>query len=520
MGIFKNMADKMRTNLRSFLQIEPAPVRSYFIRAVLDWNGNCIKNMIWYRGDANELEEFYKQVDGSATRQRFWSAAPIVGREIEKIHTGLPAIMVDTLSNIIVSDLNDVEIEEKTAQDTWDAIAKDNDFNNLVGDAVSKTCVYGDGVWRVSIIPELSAYPVIDFVTGDRVKLKKHRGRLVEVIIKTDYVEKGNLYTLEEHHGRGYIENVLKKGDKEVPIGTVDRIANLPERIVWDDDFMLAIPMQFFKSKKYDGRGGSLFDTKTENFDALDEVWSQWMDALRRGRTKEYIPETMIPRNPKTGDIIMPSAFDNAYIQTDSKMGENAQNRIEVVQPAIRHDSYLATYITALDLCLQGIMSPSTLGIDNKKLDNAEAQREKEKTTLYTRNQIIGVLQEVLPKVAEVAVHAYETDNKTALSEVKATIQFGEYANPSFESQVETVGKARTQGIMSIEASVEELYGDTKEEEWKKKEVARLKAEQGIAEVDEPTVGLGWEQIGENQNRREAVGDDTKAVESPAEGGK
>jgi hypothetical protein len=122
--------------------------------------------------------------------------------------------------------------------------------------------------------------------------------------------------------------------------------------------------------------------------------------------------------------------------------------------------------------------------------------------------------------VAEVAVHAYETDNKTALSEVKATIQFGEYANPSFESQVETVGKARTQGIMSIEASVEELYGDTKEEEWKKKEVARLKAEQGIAEVDEPTVGLGWEQIGENQNRREAVGDDTKAVESPAEGGK
>lgn len=518
MGIFKNMADKMRTNLRSFLQIEPAPVRSYFIRAVLDWNGNCIKNKIWYRGDANELEEFYKQVEGSATRQRFWSAVPIVGREIEKIHTGLPAIMVDTLTNIIVSDLNDVEITEQVAQDTWDAIAEDNNFYNLVADAVSKTCVYGDGAWRVSIIPELSDYPVIDFVTGDRVKLKKHRGRLVEVVIKTDYVEKGNLYTLEEHHGRGYLQNILKKGDKEVPLGTVDRIANLPEEITWDGDFMLCIPMQFFKSKKYDDRGGSIFDTKTENFDALDEVWSQWMDALRKGRTKEYIPESMLPRSPKTGSIIQPSAFDNAYIQIDSKMGENAQNRIEVVQPDIRHDSYLATYITALDLCLQGIMSPSTLGIDNKKLDNAEAQREKEKTTLYTRNQIIGVLQEVLPKVAETAVHAYETANRVSLSEVEATIQFGEYANPSFESQVETVGKARTQGIMSIEASVEELYGDTKEEEWKAEEVARLKAEQGIAEVNEPAVGLGWEQIFENQSRGQAVGNDTNAVESTAEG--
>ena len=44
------------------------------------------------------------------------------------------------------------------------------------------------------------------------------------------------------------------------------------------------------------------------------------------------------------------------------------------------------------------------------------------------------------------------------------------------------------QGIMSIEACVEELYGDNRTEEWKEEEVARLKAEQGIAEMDEPMV--------------------------------
>ena len=55
--------------------------------------------------------------------------------------------------------------------------------------------------------------------------------------------------------------------------------------------------------------------------------------------------------------------------------------------------------MTALDLCLQGIISPSTLGIDVKKLDNAEAQREKEKATLYTRNAIVEALQEELPEV-------------------------------------------------------------------------------------------------------------------------
>ena len=90
--------------------------------------------------------------------------------------------------------------------------------------------------------------------------------------------------------------------------------------------------------------------------------------------------------------------------------------------------------------------------------------------------------------------------NKSTLEDVKPDIPFGEYANPSFESQVETVSKGKTGGIMSIEASVEELYGDSKDATWKKEEVQRLKQEQGIVEMDEPAVnreGVSFEGIGE-----------------------
>ena len=69
-------------------------------------------------------------------------------------------------------------------------------------------------------------------------------------------------------------------------------------------------------------------------------------------------------------------------------------------------------------------------------------------------------------------------------------VTFGEYANPSFESQVETVSKAKQGGIMSVEASVDELYGDTKDDEWKQEEVARLKAEQGISDMEEPALNM------------------------------
>ena len=135
-------------------------------------------------------------------------------------------------------------------------------------------------------------------------------------------------------------------------------------------------------------------------------------------------------------------------------------------------------------------MSPSTLGIDVKKLDNAEAQREKEKATLYSRNNIVEQLQKVLPKLVTATFNAIDTLNKTAIKDIDIDVTFGEYANPSFESQVETVSKAKQGGIMSIEASVDELYGDTKDDEWKQEEIARLKAEQGISDMEEPALNM------------------------------
>ena len=55
---------------------------------------------------------------------------------------------------------------------------------------------------------------------------------------------------------------------------------------------------------------------------------------------------------------------------------------------------------------------------------------------------------------------------------------------------LETVSKAKQGGIMSIEASVDELYGDTKDDEWKQEEIARLKAEQGISDMEEPALNM------------------------------
>lgn len=483
------MSDNIKKGIRSWLQITPSNPYSIQINEVMDFELAAIRNRIWYRGDGNELQQMYQQAPEYADKTKFWASKCSPGMEMRKIHTGLPALIVRVLKNIVLNDMNDLDFKDGKHKQLWEEIAKDNDFRKILKESVEEALYIGDGAYKVTIDTSISQYPLLEWYPGERIEFSYNRGRLREIIFKTPYKTEHQQYVLHEHYGYGYIKNHLYKGDEEVPLNAIEATNGISD-VTFDTTVILAVPMKIYENAKFKGRGGSIFDSKLDSFDAFDEAWSQWMDALRAGRAKTYIPECLVPHDPETGQLIKPNPFDNRYFAADGDMREGQHNVINTDQPSIPHESYLASYCTALDLCLQGIISPSTLGIDVKKLDNADAQREKEKTTLYTRDAIIEALQETIPKLISACINAYNILLKRSVEEVEVTVPFGEYANPSFESQVETVSKGKQGGIMSIEASVEELYGDTKDEEWKAEEIARLKAEQGIATVSEPGVNM------------------------------
>lgn len=481
--------ENIKKGIRSWLNILPASPYNIQINEMMDFEGHAIRNRIWYRGDGNELEQFYQQSREYADKHKFWASRSTPGMDIRKIHTGLPGLIVRTLSSVVLPDMNDFEFESPAQEQIWKEIEKDNNFRKKMESALKETLFIGDGAFKVTIDTNISDYPILEWYPGDRVEFIYQRDRIREIVFKTPYQEKGKTYVLNERYGYGYILNELYQGEKLVEITAIKATENLTD-VAFDDTVILAVPLMIYESAKYEGRGGSIFDGKIDSFDSLDETWSQWMDALRAGRAKTYIPECLIPHNPETGELISPNPFDNRYFAADGDMREGQKNQVVTEQPVIPHESYLASYVTALDLCLQGVISPSTLGIDVKKLDNAEAQREKEKTTLYTRNAIVEALQETLPEVVSICINANNILHNQKTEEVEVNIPFGEYANPSFESQVETVAKAKQGGIMSIERCVEELYGDTLDEHCKEEEIARLKAEQGIQDMEEPGVNM------------------------------
>lgn len=470
--------ESIRLWLLRRLHIEPAQPRQLRIQESMTYEDNAALNRIWYTGDPEELSQVCAQLGGTS----FWSMSAR-SRKVQRIHTGLPGMIVDTLSQLITADMLGAEVgNEPVWQQLLDAILDENNFHDIIEYAVGQLLIVGDGAFKLTYDPEVSGLPVITFVPGDRVRYKTDSGRITEVVFFTEYTRRERKYLLREHYGYGYVRYVLTDASGvPVALDTLEETAGLLD-IDFDKSICLAVPVRFRRSRKYEGRGQSIFDRKRGNFDALDEAWSQWMHAVRKSHVKTYVPAAMAAYDPQTGEPLRPDDFTDNFVTVPCDMGENAKNQITTVQPHIEHEGYLAAYMTALDLCLQGVISPSTLGIDVKKMDNAEAQREKEKVTLYTRNQIIGVLQKTLPALFEAALYLYAAAYGTDMPEnLQISVPFGEYANPSFESQVETLGRAKTSRIISNEALVEELYGDTKSDEWKAAEIVRLNAADGMS---------------------------------------
>ncbi len=481
--------ERVKSMIRNWLEIQPASAKGFTIREPISFETNVMRNRIWYRGDASELDQLFKALaEDAVCNARFWAAAP-QDETIRKAHSGLPGIMVDTFVALVTADLDDIDFDgDEHAKGEWKQIAKENKLPELISNAISETLVTGDGAFKLNIDTSISSSPILEYWGADSVEYVYSHGRVQEIHFLSAVGERGRI--LKEIYKPGSITYKLLQNDHELPLEAEESTADL-QPVEFNGDFMLAVPMRFWPSSRWRGRGQSIYDRKNDAFDAHDEVISQWLDAVRSGRVQKYIPESLIPKDPKTGALKKPNSFGSHFVAIETSNKENAQDEIKTIQPDIRYEAFLASYTATLNMCLQGIMSPATLGIDVGKMSSAEAQREKKDVTGITRNAITSALEEALPQVAQIALAAQDILSGGTPGTYNATVTFGEYGAPDFDSRVQTVGNAAGSGVMSIEAQVDELWGSSKDDDWKKQEVARIRYERGITELPEPDVGTG-----------------------------
>lgn len=452
---------------------------------------------IWYFGDGDELLNYYTRnntidynFEPYYTRNKrnyFWSISSTEG-DIKRTHSGQPRNIVDTLVSILrypSITANRFDYTDDVVNTNLQKILKDCNFKDIYkNEQLPMTLVEGWGAFKINWDKDISDYPIPVYYRANNVDFVYKLGHLVGIIFKDYYTDGENRkYLIIETRSIKYnahtqeralvIETSLFKYNDtdnivQVPLESVPEFSNTVDYIeIAPFDKLLAVPSVFYKNTdKFGGPGRSIFTGKIDLFDDLDQALSQASNSVRRSTVVEYFNSDYLERDENTGMPKQPHAYDRKYSvytgQKDADGASTSSDPVQVTQPQINFSQYTDHAVQLMMQIINGIMSPATLGIDISKRDNAEAQREKEKVTIFTRNGIIDTEIPILKELCSQLLAAYEfmRDGKITVSDYDISVKFSEFADDSFENKLEKLSQAFDAQNMSEKMFMQKLYGN------------------------------------------------------------
>lgn len=452
-----------------------------------------------FTGDGNKLLNYYtdqwfggfqEEIFYNRDRMNYFWAISAREANIKRVHSGIPRAMTDMLcyavGEVSIKSSN-LETKEKI-----DAIIDANNFHALMQQQVRPlTLALGWGAFKLSIDKKLSKHPIIEFYEADKVKFFAKRGVITAIEFMDEYKFDNKDYILIERResidGNSTISYKLYEqhdNDKnkchEVPLETLKETKNLKPQVITNLDKMLAVPVKFFYDIDNKIYGRSIYKGKISLFDDLDQALSQRSRTCKLSTPVEYIDELSLERDAKTGMPITPSRYDREYVVAhglpQSGPDSSPHKQVYATQPDLKLEQYDNLIFSLINNAISGVISLSTLGYNVSKKDNADAQREKEKTTIMTRNAIINSEDKCIRETLELALILQDVIDKGEYLGDKwdISITYSEFANPSFETKAATLTQMWGHNAISSEMFVKILYGDSLSDEAKAKEIAEL----------------------------------------------
>jgi hypothetical protein len=531
--------DKIKQRILKYLGVEKLDGNPNSDRFTFINDENTVKRQkvdecrIWYVGDSDELQNYYTNRDLSGNAKEpiynrnkpnyFWGIA-VAEQPVKKVHSGIPRAIVDTLSNAV--DMPDISNEDEAINENIQKIIEVNNFTTkLTQEARPLTLVEGWGGWKVVFDKTLCDYPILQFYEGKDVEYVIKNGMIIGMIFKDFYKYKNQNYVLMEtrriDEGNSIIEFELFRLDKsntvsKVPLNTIPELETLPEEgyIIEGLKKVLGVPNRYFFDLFDKEHGRSIFTGKIDIFDDMDQCLSQASQTDRVSTPVEYYPVDVIERG-KNGETNLPKVYNRQFVKSVSfPDGDgNLHGEIKTTQPQLNYEQYISRFKSLIDVAITGILSPASMGIDIAKKDNADAQREKEKITIFTRNNIIAAETKMLKELFNVALmmKEYMDTNQISVKDYDISVKYCEFANPTFESMSSILLPMLTNGGISVEMYVDKLYGDSLSEEEKAQEIAKIKESQQKDDLELGDYGLNGmdENITNEDSGPEGIGEET-----------
>jgi hypothetical protein len=456
-----------------------------------------MENSKWQSGIVEELEYFYKI---TYPKMIGYNATPVVSYFWHKVtpktirvHSGIPALVSKTMVGLIAAPGINYEVNdnEEATQRLFEILQDNNFEDKLLPDGVLYESYGGFFGFKISQDDRISEYPLIELVVPENMEVMQERGRITGYIFK-QYMKEGNddieLHEIYRKLGDTQTEITYKKyqykDGKQVEMDLTasereeyeDMVVNVPLPAVLKNN--TATNTQF-KGAPY---GVSDYANSQSIFNSLDEVLSQMMTAIRFARPKRFISEDLLQNTP-TGRKAQFNDFETDYeiVQSDP---DNATEQYKQFDTTVDIEVYRQAFMTLVQQALNNAgLSPTSVGLTGLEAlaSSAESQREREKTTLRTREMKLKLWREALTDLFVKLLQFDDVINRgQSAGEYEISVSFNDYTIPSMEQRIQTATAALNGGLVDVKHAVDMLFLDDLTEEEKAIMVQSIKIENGI----------------------------------------
>lgn len=478
----------------------------------------------WYEGDQQTLARLYGSPE-TRRRRWFWSrrGEPVIDRGL--IHVPAAADIAATGADLLFGEAPELTIPDAhTETPDSDAVATEERLLDLLEvDGIASTLLEGaelcgalGGVYLRPIWDQAVAdHPILTTVQADHAVPEFRWGQLTAVTFWTEVLREGVLVWrhLERHEpGAAGQPGVILHGlyvgtDRELgarqklraldrDLGTIrlgldvadDGLLRLPPGIRFD---VRHVP-NVLPNRKHRGLpvGRADYAGTYDLMDALDETFTSWMRDIRLGKARIIVPDEFLERSGRgqgaafntDTEVFTPLAMDPASRESAG---------ITAVEFALRVDEHAKTAAALFErIVVTAGYSPQTFGLTG---DGSEATateiRAKESRSVRTTQRKQRYWSTAVEDTMEMILVIDRAVFGSKVVPMRPQLQFAELGGRDIQDTASTLNLINQAQAASIDTKVR-LLNPEWDEAQVSAEVERIKDEQGLGEVADPTGGF------------------------------
>ena len=482
MGLIQDYVDKRVANFFDNMDLKQKVTGTIYNDELYELQ----ENRIWYKANKDTLLRFYKTTRRNNQLYPIQDFYRLTPGNIPIQHYPLADMITKTMVNLVFSEKPVITFEtgiqkrDKELNKILDEIYDDNNLSSLVQCAAELESYSGAVAFKPVLDPDFSDYPIIMAYPKEDFEVIKRYNRVQAIIFKDYYKKDKKEYVLYTECGIGYIKYQLyemeknkQEGKNVVPLSTLPETKGLkPLKFRTSDGKPLRQLLAVYKENKTNAT--SDYSGIIDDFQALDEIYTNMVNYIRKSKVKVYMPENMCQKNAK-GETIVPYDYDSDYtiLYDNNPEGTPQEAKRDVIDIQNTIGGYTNAFNEVLKhAVLNTGLSLSSIGYDISGANaSGEALAIREKVSMRTRSEKIHRWDEALQQLSRLVV-ALQTYNVAGdeivienMFDYNVLVSFAEYEAPTFESVVESLVMAKDGGLIDLETALHRLWDDEYSEE-------------------------------------------------------